>query len=89
MAACYFLYTTNLSHACNGSYAYCMALAQKLTECGEHELLILARARAGEPHAISCFEITASGFKQTRGLRTEHRKTLSKLSKSSPLVGSR
>lgn len=87
MATSYFLFTPNLSHACNGSYGYCMALAEKLTECGEHELLILARARAGEPHAISCYEITPSGFKQTRGLRAEHRKKLLKLLKSSPLAG--
>ena len=87
MATSYFLFTPNLTHACNHCYEDCIALGKKLTECGEHELLILARARAGEPHAISCFEITASGFKQTRGLRAEDLQKLSKLSKSSPLVG--
>ena len=86
MATSYFLFTPNLSHACNGSYGYCMALAEKLTEHDEHELLILTRARAGELHAISCYEITASGFKQTRGLRAERQKKLSRLSKSSSLV---
>ena len=52
-----------------------------------HELLILARVRGGEPHAISCYEITPSGFKQTRGLQAEHRKKLSKLSRILTLVG--
>ena len=86
MAASYFLFTPNLSHAFNGSYQSCMGLAEQLTRCGEHELLIIARARTGEAHAISCYEITSSGFKQTRGLRAERQKKLSRLSKSSPLV---
>ena len=82
----YFLFTPSLSHASNGTYGDCMTLAQKLTECGEHELLLLARARAGEPHAISFYEITRSGFKQTRGLQAVHRKKLLKISKCCPLT---
>ena len=82
----YFLFTPSLSHAVNGTYRHCMDLAEQLTECGEHELLLLARARAGEPHAITCYEITPSGFKQTRGLQAVHRKKLLKISKCCPLT---
>ena len=80
----YFLFTPNFSNAFNGSYAQCLQLATQLTNDGTHELLKMARARAGETDATIIFDITAYSSKQTKGVRSTSRHTLQKTSKESP-----
>jgi len=60
-----------------------MTLGNQLTGSGEHELLKVAQARAGERQATVIFDITAESFIQTRGVRSVSRKKLQKLCKDS------
>ena len=80
----YFVFTIDLSHVAQGSFAECQTLADQLTLDGQFPLLKIARCRAGEPDATVIFDVDKECRRQSGHGRRVPRQVLQKGAKQRP-----